>query len=149
VREQRQANCHFITYFLGQTRSAVFSLRKERKNIPQKRTRKAFLFLPTAEMLGPAPRVMHIPCAPQAPCDSDGSGRVSPGALRVLSPGRGAGLSPQTVAPLPCCVCPFCSCLGPSTPGVREGPCAPQHSASVSHIQAALCPQVIRAHGTM
>lgn len=39
-----------------------------------------------------------------------------------MSPGTGAGPSPQMVAPLPCCVCPSCSRLGPSPPGTREGP---------------------------
>lgn len=45
MKEPRQANCSFITYFPGQTGSAVFSLKNKRKKQPQKPAKKPFHFL--------------------------------------------------------------------------------------------------------
>lgn len=80
MKEPRQANCSFITYFPGQTRSVVFSLKNKRKKQPQKTAKKAFQFL-----------------AQQSCClssgtgvwDSAGSGSVAPGALCACPHGHG------------------------------------------------------------
>ena len=153
MREPRQANCSFITYFLGQTRSAAFSLKNKRRKKNSKDNKKVFSFLYTAEMLSQlraAPQMMHTPC-PQAPCHGTAMAlAVHPQGLCVACPQGWALACPRR----PwyhslCCVCPFCSCLGPFTPGMREGPLRSSALCAERDIQAAPCWLGISARGTM
>lgn len=94
MREPRQANCSFITYFLGQTRSAVFSLKKrnrkdKKKKRKKKRTIKKLLHSRDAICRG-VPWVIRTRVLPS----SCATGRVA----LATCPLVGTGQSPQAVA---------------------------------------------------
>lgn len=101
MKEPRQANCSFITYFPGQTGSAVFSLKNKRKKQPQKTAKKPFHFL-----------------TQQRCCLSSGTPGVLPecrGTVLALavSPGALCGLSPMLACPhrpRHCCHAVFDTC---------------------------------------
>lgn len=137
MREPRQANCSFITHFLGQTSSAVFSQKqKEKKNLKRQQN-PIFNSLHSRDAVSAqaCPTGDAHPVSPGAvPWDSHGSGRVSRGVLGGMSPGMGAGLSPQTMAPLPLlCLPRSVVALARSSPGCWGVPCAPQHSGWAPH----------------
>lgn len=98
MKEPRQANCSFITYFPGQTRSAVFSLKNKREKTTSKDSKEAFSVPFTAEMLS---ELRHTWCSPGAV------------AQHCVSPGALSGLSPQTMALLPRWVWHLWGCLIP------------------------------------
>lgn len=151
MRESRQANCSFITYFLGQTRSAVFSLKNKREKKTSKDNKKAFSFLYTAEMLSqlrPAPRVTHTPC-PRVPCHGTAMAlAVCPQGLCVARPQRWVLACPCRPWHRSLCCLPLLQ-LGQTLPGMREGSLCSSALSAESHIQAALCWWGISARGTM